>query len=133
MITQCLVLGCQSPPDLAYAMEYATSICGRAGVNVQLELPEEYLDTMDGAYFRYAFLYTVSRLSLDDAAQMSVPDETGRISTSARTTHRARAFRPARLAQHSPLAWSALRSFRLSTFIPCARFSRSLLGLHGMH
>lgn len=60
MITQCLVLGCQSPPDLAYAMEYATSICGRAGVKVKLELPEEYLDTVDGAYFRCACISSYS-------------------------------------------------------------------------
>ena len=52
LMTQCLVLACQSPPDVAYAVEYTTSICGRAGVKVQLELPDNYLRTADGAYFR---------------------------------------------------------------------------------
>ena len=52
LMTQCLVLACQSPPDVAYAVEYTTSICGRAGVKVQLELPDTYLRTEDGAYFR---------------------------------------------------------------------------------
>jgi hypothetical protein len=51
-MSQCLVLACESPPDVAYAIEYASSICGRAGKEVKLQLPAEYLDTVDGAYFR---------------------------------------------------------------------------------
>lgn len=53
-MSQCLVLACKSPPDVAYAVEYTASICGRAGEKVQLQLPEAYLQTVDGAYFRSA-------------------------------------------------------------------------------
>lgn len=51
-MSQCLALTCKSPPDVAYAMEYTTSICKRAGETVVLQLPETYLQTADGAYFR---------------------------------------------------------------------------------
>jgi len=52
-MAQCLTITCQSPPDVAYAIEYTSSICGRAGVDVKLELPVAYLvDTLDGAYFK---------------------------------------------------------------------------------
>jgi len=52
LMAQCLTITCQSPPDVAYAIEYTSSICGRAGVDVKLELPVAYLDTTDGAYFK---------------------------------------------------------------------------------
>jgi hypothetical protein len=51
-MSQCLVITCQSPPDVAYAIEYASSICSRAGKGITLQLPEEYLDSVDGAYFK---------------------------------------------------------------------------------
>jgi hypothetical protein len=52
LMAQCLTITCESPPDVAYAIEYTSSICGRAGVDVKLELPISYLDTTDGAYFK---------------------------------------------------------------------------------
>lgn len=51
-MAQCFTVTCQSPPDVAYALEYTSSICNRAGYDVELELPEAYLETTDGAYFR---------------------------------------------------------------------------------
>jgi hypothetical protein len=52
LMAQCFTITCESPPDVAYAIEYTSSVCKRAGFDVKLELPEAYLDTTDGAYFK---------------------------------------------------------------------------------
>ncbi|WVQ70901.1 hypothetical protein IAR50_000426 [Cryptococcus sp. DSM 104548] len=47
----CLPEYCSSAPDVAYAMEYATGFCARAGVAVKIKLPESYLSGANGTYF----------------------------------------------------------------------------------
>lgn len=47
----CITQLCPSPSDAAYAAEYAVSWCGRAGVDVKIELPQNYLD-QEAAYFQ---------------------------------------------------------------------------------
>lgn len=42
-MSTCLAARCESAPDAAYAAEFATSVCKRAGVDVEVVLPESYL------------------------------------------------------------------------------------------
>lgn len=50
-LSACLASECKSAPDAAYASEYGTSICRRAGVDVEVKLPEAYLSAAAG-YFQ---------------------------------------------------------------------------------
>ncbi|TYJ56354.1 hypothetical protein B9479_002902 [Cryptococcus floricola] len=50
-MTLCLPQYCTSAPDVAYAMEYAKGFCARAGVTVNIELPDSYLSGANGTYF----------------------------------------------------------------------------------
>ena len=43
LMSLCLVQTCRSAPDAAYAVEYGTSFCKRAGVAVNITLPAGYL------------------------------------------------------------------------------------------
>ncbi|WWC86256.1 uncharacterized protein L201_001129 [Kwoniella dendrophila CBS 6074] len=52
LMSSCLPLVCDSPPDVAYAVEYGENWCKRAGVNVKLQLPESYLNSYNGSYFK---------------------------------------------------------------------------------
>ena len=45
----CLTQICTSPEDAAYGAEYGNSWCDRAGVSVDIKLPESY--TEQHAYF----------------------------------------------------------------------------------
>lgn len=48
----CLPVKCSSAPDVAYAVEYGTSLCHRAGVeDVVISIPQSYLDGVNGSYF----------------------------------------------------------------------------------
>ena len=50
-LAACLASQCESAPDAAYAAEFATSICDRAGVNVEVKLPDAYV-TAAAEYFQ---------------------------------------------------------------------------------
>ncbi|KLT42887.1 hypothetical protein CC85DRAFT_301855 [Cutaneotrichosporon oleaginosum] len=53
LIGACLPMVCKSAPDVAYAVEYAHAWCARAGVrNVSITLPEWYMDSPGGEYYR---------------------------------------------------------------------------------
>ncbi|WVQ85397.1 hypothetical protein IAT38_007562 [Cryptococcus sp. DSM 104549] len=55
LMSQCLPLVCTSAPDVAYAVEYGTSFCERAGVkDVVIPLPADYLASANGTYFQSA-------------------------------------------------------------------------------
>ncbi|WWD09407.1 hypothetical protein V865_007530 [Kwoniella europaea PYCC6329] len=54
LMGSCLPVVCKSAPDVAYAVEYGENWCHRAGVEVEITLPESYLNTANGTYFTSA-------------------------------------------------------------------------------
>ncbi|KAK8865952.1 hypothetical protein IAR55_001101 [Kwoniella newhampshirensis] len=53
LMSECLPITCDSPPSVAYAVEYGTSFCQRGGAdNVVIPIPQDYLDSPNGTYFK---------------------------------------------------------------------------------
>ncbi len=49
-MTLCLPQVCVSAPDAAYAIEYGTRYCAKAGVEIDITLPTDYVAEANG-YF----------------------------------------------------------------------------------
>ena len=49
-MSQCIPQYCVSAPDAAYAQEFAVAMCKKAGYDVAIELPAEYMEAAKG-YF----------------------------------------------------------------------------------
>jgi len=43
---------CTSAPDYVYALEYGTRYCKRAGVAVKFDIPQWFLESPGGAYYK---------------------------------------------------------------------------------
>ncbi|WWD17857.1 hypothetical protein CI109_102301 [Kwoniella shandongensis] len=53
LMSLCLPMICNSPPSIAYAIEYGESFCSRAGAkNVVIPIPESYMESINGTYFK---------------------------------------------------------------------------------
>ena len=59
-MSTCLSETCVSAPDAAYAIEYGTSFCAKAGVKVNITLPESYMSAASD-YFQWVKWFTRSK------------------------------------------------------------------------
>ncbi|CAD6582531.1 MAG: hypothetical protein TREMPRED_003315, partial [Tremellales sp. Tagirdzhanova-0007] len=63
LMSLCLVQTCRSAPDAAYAVEYGTSFCKRAGVAVNITLPAGYLAAASDYFTSEAYTSMATRTS----------------------------------------------------------------------
>jgi hypothetical protein len=50
-MSSCLTTRCVSAPDYGYALEYGVTFCKRAGVDVEFEIPQWFLNSPGGAWY----------------------------------------------------------------------------------